>query len=128
MTPLDHFLYALLWLSFGLGHSILASASVKGALSSRLGPSYRLGYNIFAVLHLAALFWVGREFLSSGAVGFDLSPNFIICLDSVRGIGVLIIVAAVLHYDLGRFGGLSQIRAARKGSAEQDEPFRTHGM
>ncbi len=128
MTFLDHILYAALWLSFGIGHSVLASATVKDALKGLFDASYRLSYNIFAVIHIALVLWAGRVFLSDGARGFGIPESGMVAMDMARVLGIVLMGAAVLHYDLGRFGGLTQILERLRGEAEQTEPFRATGL
>jgi len=57
-----HSLYALLWASFGLGHSLFANSGVKARLAA-LGRWYRLAYNALATAHIALVFGVGAWLL-----------------------------------------------------------------
>lgn len=129
MTPLaGHLAYAVAWLSFGALHSLLARQSVKARLRPLLGPWYRFAYNGLSVVHLAFVWGIGWLALG-GAGAFDL-PGW------ARGLllageiaGWLLMVAALVGYDLGRMGGMSQIRHHRLGiTAPEDEPLRTDGL
>lgn len=116
MTFSNHLIYALLWLSFGAVHTLLASGPVKVSLAGLLGGGYRLAYNIFAVIHIGAIMAVGRLFLAGGAEQYPFAGIPAMALNSALVLGVLILIAALLEYDLGRFSGLAQLRAAREGT------------
>lgn len=129
MTPLAaHCWYALAWISFGAIHSLLAREAVKARLRTALGPTYRLAYNGVATLHLAAV-W------AFGSAVFAMSPAFTPPgwaqggLLATWGIGWVLMIVALRGYDLGRLGGLRQIRNHRRGIAEaEDEPLRRDGL
>jgi len=129
VTPLaGHLAYALAWLSFGMVHSLLARAAAKARLRPFLGPWYRLAYNGLAGLQLAAVWATGRLALADAAV-FSL-PSWgrgVLLAVEIAGWGLM--AAALAGYDLGRLGGLSQIRNHRRGiAAPEDEPLRTDGL
>lgn len=110
MTMLEHTAYAFLWLSFGVGHSALADRRLKRPLQRFVGSGYRIAYNIVAVAHFAAIYFLGRFLLASNGLSFSF-PQFwqpISFAMQVSGIGI--IVVALSHYDLGRFAGTTQIR------------------
>lgn len=129
MTPLAaHLAYALAWASFGALHSLLARPAAKVRLRPLLGPSYRLAYNAFATLHLAAVWGLGHA-VFAGMPGFALPGWARGGLLAIAGIGWILMIVALRGYDLGRLGGLSQIRARRRGLAEpEDEPLRRDGL
>ncbi len=55
---LNHIIIALLWMEYGLLHSVLAGLRVKAFFKKRLGKGfkhYRLGYTLFAFAGLAAI-------------------------------------------------------------------------
>lgn len=54
-----HLIYGAAWLTFGLVHSLLAREFVKSRLKPLFGAFYRLAYNIFATLQIAAVYVVG---------------------------------------------------------------------
>jgi len=119
MTPLDHLLYALAWLSFGLLHSLLAREAVKQRLAAPLGGGYRLAYNGFALLHILAVAAFG-DWLADGAA-FDRARWFE-WLQSALGLcGFAVVLLALRSYDLGRFGGLTQFREKIPPNSQEAE-------
>lgn len=123
-----HLVYALAWASFGLVHSLLARPLVKARLRPLVGPAYRLAYNGLAVVHLAAIWGLGHM-LFADAAGFALAGWARGGLLAVEVAGWGLMVVGLGGYDLGRLGGLRQIRAARLGLAEdEDEPLRRDGL
>lgn len=57
---LQHILLVVFWISYGVLHSVLASAAVKKYCKRRWGKNfvyYRFVYNIFAFAGLAAIAW-----------------------------------------------------------------------
>ena len=126
-----HLIYALGWLSFGLGHSVLAGGAIKQRLEPLFGATYRLSYNVFAVFHIGAVWVFGRMALD--ATPFALEPGIETALTAVRLLGVIVLVLALREYDLGLFSGLKQIRERKKGAAEYgdgggDEALVTDGL
>ena len=128
MSALDHAVYALAWLSFGVLHSWLASDGAKARLGRWLGPAYRLAFNGFAVVHLGAVWLTGR-LVGSGAASFDLPIWAETALAVLAIAGVLLLIRAIREYDLARFGGLWQLHhRAAPGSDAEDEPLVTGGL
>jgi protein-S-isoprenylcysteine O-methyltransferase Ste14 len=129
VTPLaSHLVYALAWASFGLVHSLLARPSAKARLRPLLGPWYRLAYNGLATVHVAVVWAVGWSALA-GAGALGLPPWTRGLLMAVEIAGWLLMAVALTGYDLGRLGGLAQIRHHRRGIAlPEDEPLRTDGL
>lgn len=126
MTPLDHALYALLWLGFGLGHSLMADARVKARLNPLFGPAYRLAYNLIALVHIGAVWAIGRFILADGVAAFDRPVWLIGGQWALAGAGLVILLIAMRGYDGGRFMGVSQLRGAPADDGE--EPLRIAGM
>lgn len=135
---LGHLLLAAGWISFGAVHSALAGEGVRCRLPARLGPYYRIGYNCVAALHLALVLWLEQAALF-GRVDVDWPAPLQWALWGVMGIGAIVIVAALLRYDLGAFSGLTEAQAAIRQSrkaqpgdtspADPDvEPLRTDGL
>jgi len=123
-----HLAYALAWASFGLGHSLLARDRVKDRLRPWLGAWYRLAYNGFAVVHIAAVWLFGRWLLGD-APAYALPEPVRLALYGVQGLGAVILLVGLTGYDLGRFGGLAQVRNHRRGvTAPEDEPLRVDGL
>lgn len=128
MTPwLAHVVYALAWLSFGAGHSLLAATAVKARLGPLFGAGYRLAYNLFAAVHLAAVVAVGR-WAFAGVDPFALPRWALWPMIAAQIAGAVVLAVGLRAYDLGRFAGVSQIRNARGGALEpEDEPLRLEG-
>ncbi len=129
MTPLaGHLAYALAWLSFGAVHSLLARQSVKARLRPLLGPWYRLAFNGLSVVHIGLVWAVGWLVLAD-ADAFGLSGWVRHFLLAAEIAGWLLMAVALAGYELGRLGGMSQIRHHRQGvAAPEDEPLRTDGL
>ncbi len=122
-----HLVYALGWLSFGAVHSVLAGAGAKHRLNSLFGATYRLSYNVFAAVHIAAIWALGGAVLSAQAYTFD--PGVAEVLMGIRGLGMVVLVLALREYDLGLFSGLKQIRERNQGAAtNEDEPLVIDGL
>lgn len=116
-----HLLYALAWLSFGLGHSVLATAAARRRLRV-LGRCYRLAYNGFALAHFAAVGAVGAVLLGD-APPLPLPDGLRAALGAVHLVGWGVLLLALRYYDLGRLAGTAQIR----GVPDEDEPLRLDG-
>ncbi|MGQ0663944.1 MAG: methyltransferase family protein [Pseudomonadota bacterium] len=128
-----HLVYFLAWLSFALGHSALAADPVKARLRPALGAAYRLAYNGFALAHFAGVVAVGRIALAD-APGLARPDGLEIAQPAMLVAGLAVLAWALTGYDLGRLGGLAQIRAARRGRGNasppfaEDEPLRLAGL
>ncbi|MDA1091211.1 MAG: methyltransferase [Proteobacteria bacterium] len=126
-APLAHLIYALAWLSFGAVHSVLAGVAFKNRFEPRFGPYYRLSYNLLATLHIGLVMVVGGAVMSPQA--YALEPGVGAGLTGIRVLGGVVLLLALREYDLGRFSGLSQIRAHRQGAPEPGvEPLIIDGM
>lgn len=127
MTYTEYFLYALLWLSFGVIHSLLASNAAKGLLRPLFGRAYRLSYNLFSALHIGLIMIGGQMWLAQNSVSFNLAAWLDVLMMLCQGLGAIVMLAALTQYDLGLFGGLKQLR---QGEAEMDEeePLHLTGM
>jgi protein-S-isoprenylcysteine O-methyltransferase Ste14 len=129
MTPFDHLIYGIAWLAFGFVHSILAGETAKWRLAALLGAKYRLAYNLFSALHIALVVFGGQALLAGQAAAFAWPAGMDIALWSVRYTGAAILIGALTQYDLGRFGGLTQIRMSnRNQSAAENEPLHLSGI
>jgi len=123
-----HILYVLAWLSFGAGHSLLAGNRVKARLEPALGPYYRLAYNGFAAVHIAAVWLIGA-WLMGGAAPLPLPGAARLTLWGISALGLIVLLLALRDYDLGRFAGTTQVRSRRRGTGEpEDEPLHTSGL
>jgi len=127
MTYTEYGFYALLWLSFGVVHSLLASASAKRFLKPLFGRAYRLSYNIFSALHIGLILIGGQLLLAGNSESFNLVSGFDVLITASRWLGVGIILAALTQYDLGLFGGLKQLRHDTH-LADDEEPLHMTGM
>ena len=129
LGPLQaHTVYALAWLSFGAGHSVLAAAWAKGRLEPLLGAYYRLAYNLFASVHIA-LVWAFGGAVLGGIPSFPLEPGVETTFVGISVLGWVVLVLALREYDLGRFSGLSQLSAHRRGPPPpEDETLVTGGL
>jgi protein-S-isoprenylcysteine O-methyltransferase Ste14 len=121
-------IYAVAWLTFGAGHSLLAGETLKRRLHALFGAYYRLCYNIFAVVHLA-LVWLVGAWAFRGLDGYDLGSSLGPVPIVVNLAGWLVMLVGLRGYDLGRLGGTRQIRNHLKGIDEpEDEPLRLDGL
>jgi protein-S-isoprenylcysteine O-methyltransferase Ste14 len=129
MTLMEaHAIYALAWLSFGFGHSFLATANAKHQLAPTLGPYYRITFNALASIHLFAVWLLGAwsfhgisDFVFPNAVQSGMDVLFIL--------GIFILVLALRGYDLRRFAGIAQIENHRSGKIDDEiEPLHTNGF
>jgi len=121
MDWIYHALYAALWVSFGLGHSLFANAAVKRRVP--LGRWYRLTYNAIATVHIAVVMGVGWVLLGTAppfAVPWPLTALQL--LMAALGTGLLVLFS--MFYDMGRLAGFRQIR---EPAAPEDEPLRLDG-
>ena len=128
MSLAHHFLYALLWLSFGLGHSLLADARIKARLKPVFRAGYRLAYNLFAVAHIALVLGAGWWLLGEG-VPFDRAAALGALQIGASLLGAGVLLVALFGYDLGRFAGTAQLRAEAQGKfLDDEEPLRLAGL
>ncbi len=123
-----HLVYALAWLSFGGGHSLLASDGAKRWLRPVFGAFYRVVYNAFAAIHLGLVWWLGHSIIGD-SVPFDFHAGPRSFLFAVYAVGWLIMLAGLRGYDLGRLAGTHQIRGDLRGGEDtEDEPLRLDGL
>jgi protein-S-isoprenylcysteine O-methyltransferase Ste14 len=120
-------LYGCLWLSFGTGHSLLASASGRRILARAAGRSDRLLYNLIALAHLVLVLGIG-SFLFGTEPPFVLARPLHVAMLLVSVAGAVIVLAAGRSYDLRRFLGISQWRAGIADAAIVPEPLAMGGM
>lgn len=109
MTAADHALFALAWISFGLVHSLLATDTANRLICDRIGGFTRIFYNIIATVHLSAILileWRGFP----GKIVFDLPLWVHLPMVGIQTAGWLLAFIALVQYDLGRFGGLTQAK------------------
>lgn len=128
MSVMDHLLYALMWLSFGLLHTFLAGPTAKASLKGLFGRAYRLAYNGFATLHLGAIFLGGRWYLAGKIQSFDLPALATYSLLAMQGLGLIVLLLALKQYDRGLFLGTKQLTANTNDTIDGDEPLNTGGL
>jgi len=112
--------YGLLWLSFGVIHTVMASPDCKHRLHPYFGSRYRLVYNLIALVHLLLVFVLGRWLFSEFAP-WDINGLVHALLAFVLLLGVIVSVKALLEYDLSAFAGL-------RADTVPTEPLVTDGL
>lgn len=134
----DHAIYAGLWLSFGLLHSLLAHEPLRRPWKAAFGHAARLAYNALALLHIVAVLAAGRVWL------FD-DPAFTLPWWTLLVQVPMVLAAAWLFavasrsYDMNRFLGVEQIRHGTPDrpeeeadpagrDSEDEEPLHTGGL
>ncbi len=119
--------YGVAWIAFGALHSLLSATPVKARLTPWLGAYYRIAFNLFAVVTIAAVLAVG-----GWAYGAPRPLETIVPATAMTGVhvvGWVLMVLALREYDLGRFGGWTQVRNAGNDVDEaEDEPLVTGGL
>lgn len=124
MSAAAHIVYALAWISFGFGHSFLASERAKNRLTPIFKAYYRLAYNLFASLHIAVVLAVGWYLFAAGA-DFLLAPWGQTALTAVYVLGWAAFLWALKDYDLGRLAGTAPLRGLIES---EHEPLLTDGL
>jgi protein-S-isoprenylcysteine O-methyltransferase Ste14 len=127
VTNIEILIYALLWLSFGFVHSLLARASTKRLLQPLFGRAYRFSYNLFSALHIGLVIIGGQIVLGENSLEFELGNAFILLAAAFQVAGVCVIVLGLRQYDLGRFSGTTQLFGDDDTSADE-EPLHITGM
>ena len=120
MTKVEIFIYALLWLSFGFVHSLLARASTKRLLQPLFGRSYRFSYNLFSALHIGLVIIGGQIVLGENSLKFELGNVFTLLAAACQVGGVIVIALSLTQYDLGRFSGTTQLFGDDDTSADEE--------
>jgi len=125
MTPWHaHLLYALAWVSFGAGHSLLATPAARAWMQDRFGRAYRLAYNGIAVIHLLAVLAVGHGLLGP-LPGFGLPAWTIGGLTALSLVGAVLFLWSLRFYDTGLLTGLRQWREGLQ--SDESEPLSLSG-
>lgn len=123
MSLAGQFLYALAWLSFGIGHSLLAGARRNRGVLAVTGRFHRIAYNLIALVHLGVVLAFGR-WLAAGSAGFAL-PAWLLWMGDAMVVGGLVLgLAALRSYRGAPFVGLAQLR----GESDDDEPLALGGL
>jgi methanethiol S-methyltransferase len=111
-----HLAYGLAWVLFGLSHSGLAGRHGLGRWS-------RIVYNIVALAQFAAVAAVGAWALGAQPA-FELPAAARLGLGAVHLAGWGVLLLSARFYDLGRLGGLTQLRHPELA---EDEELRRDG-
>lgn len=106
-----HLAYFLAWVAFGLSHSALAGRDLAGRWS-------RIAYNVIAVAAFLAVGGVGGWALGAEPV-FDLPFWAKVLLGGIHLAGWAVMLVSARFYDLGRLGGLSQLRHPDRPADEE---------
>jgi len=130
MSLFSHMLYALAWVSFGLLHSVLAGQGAKARLKPFFGRSYRLAYNLFALLHIGAVWLLGQLMFAEQAVAFAPPDWLLLSQWSVFFAGLFILLWGGRLYDMALLGGWAQFRGrspqtTHPGGDPDEEPLHT---
>ncbi len=127
MTHLEIFIYALLWISFGFVHSLLARAPVKHLLQPLFGRAYRISYNLFSALYIGLVIIGGQLVLGGNSVKFEIGNALAFLAIAGQLTGVVVILCSLTQYDLGRFSGTKQLFRSNDMTADE-EPLHLTGM
>ena len=127
MTSLEILIYALLWLSFGFIHSLLARASIKRLLQPLFGRAYRISYNLFSTLHIGLIIIGGQIILGENSVKFEIADSLALLAIASQLLGIVVILFSLTQYDTGLFSGLRQLSAGDDLS-DDEEPLHITGM
>ena len=120
--------YALAWVVFACLHSLLARPSIQKWFESILGSAYRITYNLFASLKLSVVLWLGRQLLSDSRFSMlDYQMVGVVSV-GVEVLGVVVLLAALAHYDIGRFSGITQLFTGERVSAISSEVLQREGL
>jgi methanethiol S-methyltransferase len=95
----QHFILFLLWLLYGVIHSVLAASRVKAALIKlmRISPRvYRLSYNLIAFAGLILI--LVYQFTLKTQLLFDISVGIVIVSFVLMVPGMLIMIRSVIKY------------------------------
>ena len=121
-------LYAFVWFLFGAVHSLLARHAVQQKLERYLGRGYRLLYNLFAVVNILVVLLFGKYLLSESRFAFLDHQIADIVSFSIQALGFLVLVVALIKYDIGRFAGVTQLFTGEQLSSESNEPLQIGGL
>ena len=127
MTHLEIIIYALLWISFGFVHSLLARAPVKRLLQPLFGRAYRISYNLFSALHIGLVIIGGQVVLGANSANYEIGNELTFLAMAAQLTGVVVIIFSLRQYDLGLFSGTTQLFRSDSNSVEE-EPLHLSGM
>ena len=87
----------------------MAGFSVKSHTEKLFGRGNRLVYNAIACIHLALVLYCGSWWLGTNLFGAFSDSFTMICMKTIRGIGLLLVLFSLSRYDLGEFVGVKQL-------------------
>lgn len=105
----------ILWLAYGIIHTLLASDALKNLLKSILGrfsTYYRILYNIIATLLLIPI--VQFQLSTPSKMLLEQSLMNQILGGLMMGSGIFLGVSALRHYDLSEFLGIDELKGKTK--------------
>lgn len=108
---------------FAVIHSMLARHLVQSALEKLFGRCYRLMYNLLAVIKLSIVLYIGSICLSSARFSFLDSSALLVVVFAIQLIGFVVLLLALLAYDLGRFSGITQVLTGELITHNSGEPL-----
>ena len=121
-------IYALAWLSFAVVHSLLARLSIQKKLEHHVKGGYRLLYNALSLVHIGAVFLIGKSLLETQTYNTLSDPIISSLFLAIKLAGVIVIVWSLTKYDLGRFSGITQFRKLEYLSTVSEEPLQRSGL
>ena len=107
---MEYFIQAILWFLWSFLHSFFIAPSVANYLKRKLNNSYkyfRLFYNIFALVSLAAV-WSYADSCQDEII-YSPSGYWQIIQIIILGLSVLLFVVGAKNYDIRQFLGFSQL-------------------
>lgn len=113
----QHILVGVLWVLYGVVHSVLASVGVKNFFRKRMGQSfkhYRLLYTVFAFLSMAAV--IGYQLSITSIYLFKQTTLTTWIGAAVAGSGVALMLVCIKKY----FMSLSGLRSLVEESPAQE--------
>lgn len=127
-SPAGPYIYAVAWLLFAVLHSLLARPQLQRIIEKWVGRYYRLLYNLFALINILLVLEAGRRLIGLQRFGLFEIPGFALLSLMVQLLGFLVLGAALLYYDIGRFSGLTQLIKGEVLSASVAEPLQKNGL
>jgi protein-S-isoprenylcysteine O-methyltransferase Ste14 len=121
-------LYALVWASFGLVHSLLARPAARQWLERAAVPFHRLTYSLIAVAHFSFVLGLGSLLLTDQD-WYEAPAILRWPFAGVALIGALIVLLATGQHDVGTFLGWRQVIDHCRGQTDATaETLRVGGL
>ncbi len=109
MTHWAQFAYALLWISFGAIHSLLAGSTVRGRVGRVFGRWHQIAYDLISARHIVAVYAVGRLVLAREAPNWPLLWPLAWLVNAIGIVGASVALVACSEYRLASFAGFAQV-------------------